>query len=364
LLDLLRNKLSASDRVRIRRANVLDLLQAGLERCGEILDEQQPALRDLHAALTAQRQRLSRRMAEQLQTELLASRSLWERRLTAGVIDRWGVSPFSAVLRVYHGLGGLIASTILFRARSAAQLALLGTVQSVRWWEGRRREQAAETSLQRISQLGLGDALLREAEIVIAGYAAAAGVACGQGRGETLESLRNRAADVEAEFVGDASQRVESIIHDLSQTNARWSIRWSYELLLTAYLGFVLYRVGKNFFYDSFVLDKSLLSTDFYLAAGLFLAILCGVLIMAFVRRLQRGLGRRIQTLSGELAEARLAGGLFPDLEQALRGAQGRRDEVVQLLSQTENLRHELAGAEHLGGRQFRKAQPLRAPAL
>lgn len=352
LLNLLRNKLGASERVRVRRLNVLELLASGLSRCREILAEGDPALSELNLALTSQKQSMRQKMAGRLQDELLASHRLWERRLVAAVIEHWGMSPFSVVLRIYQGIGGILASTAFFRARSTAQLALLGTVQGIRWFEGRRKEQAAETSLQRASHFGLDDALLREAEIIISGHVQAAGVDREVLESSSLSDVRRQAVAVEEQFVGDASGKIDLIIDDLSRRNSRWWIRAGYEIVLTAYLGFVLARVGKNFFYDSFVQDQPLLTTDFYLAAGLFLLLICAVLVAAFTRRLQRGLSDRIQQLAAALIDARLGGSLFPSLDRAIRDLQHQQDEASRLMLQTEHLRHDVARISSLGGRQ------------
>ncbi|WP_437230589.1 dynamin family protein [Planctomicrobium sp. SH661] len=351
LMNLLLNKLGASERVRIRRVNFLELLSAGLSRCQEILAEKTPELGELNQALLAQRQSMSEKMALRLQSELLGSHRLWERRLISAVIDQWGMSPFAGVLRIYYGLGSILASTALFRARSTAQLALLGGVQGVRWLEGRRKEQAAETSLQRVSQFGLDDAMLRESEIVISGHVQAAGFSHDLLRNQSLSEIRNQAAAVEEQFVGDASRRIDRIIEELSVANSRWWIRIWYEVILTAYLTFVLARVGKNFFYDSLVLDKPLLTTDFYLAAGLFLLLCCGLLVLMFTRRLQRGLTRSIRDLVSKLVETKLSVGLFPTLEASVREVEGQQMKVHQLLKQTELLRHDVARIGTLGGK-------------
>lgn len=366
LLNLLRNKLGASERVRVRRLNVLELLTAGLTRCREILNENEAPLSELNRALTAQKQNVRQKMARQLQAELLGSHRLWERRLVAAVIENWGMSPFAAVLRIYQGLGGILASTAFFRVRSTAQLALLGTVQGVRWLEGKRKEQAAESSLQRVSHLGLDDALLREAEIVISGHVQAAGIDPEVLQQGSLNEVRKQAVAVEEQFVGDASQKIDAVIEELSRRNSRWWGRIGYEVLLTAYLGFVLIRVGKNFFYDSFLHDQPLLTTDFYLAAGLFLLLLCAVLVTAFTRRLQRGLRGRIQQLVAALIDARLGASLFPRLDQAIRDFQRQQDEAARLLAQTEHLRHDVARLSSLGGKAFpvrdaSPAEPTRA---
>lgn len=352
LIDLLTKQLGASERVRVRRANVVDLLQRALARCGEILETERPGVEKLRDALLEQQTMLSQRMAAGLKDELLSSRSLWERRLLGDVTETWGLSPFSSMLRTYNGLGSILASMTLMRARSTAQLAIVGAIQGARWWEGKRREQEASETLGRLSGFGLDDALLREAELVIEGHVRSAGMGRDLLRDNSLDELRRQAAEVEHQFLGDAGNRIDELIRELSQRNSRLWIRAWYELLFVSYLLFVLYRVGKNFFYESFVLDEALLSTDFYIAAALFFVLWTGLLVMLFTRRLRRGLDRKIGELVQQLVEIRLSRGLFPQLETASRDAVNHAAELKSLAQRTNRLRDEIASSTSLGGRR------------
>lgn len=351
LIDLLTTQLGASERVRIRRANVVDLLQGALARCREILHAERSKVAALTDTLAEQRQRMSERMVTQLRSELLASRNLWERRLVAAVTDTWGLSPFSSMLRLHHGLGSLIASMTLFRARSSAQLAILGAVQGYRWLEEKRQESAAEASVQRLASFGLDDHLLREAEIVIGGHVQSAGLPRELASGQSLDELRREAAVVEEEFVSGVGRRIDEMIRDLARQNSNFSSRVIYECLFSAYLAFVLYRVGKNFFYDSFLNNAALLTSDFYIAAGLFLVLWAGLLVMSFTRGLRRGLDQRIDQLIGETVQTRLSRGLFPRLEITCRACSQSSEELEALVVQATSLRTEIAGTSALGSR-------------
>lgn len=341
LQDLLTSQLAASERVRVRRANVVDLLAGALDRCESLLASQSAELATLERALVAEQQSLSGKLAERLESELLGSRHLWERRLIAAVTDAWGVSPFSALLRVYQGLGALIASVTLFRARSAAQMALIGAVQGGRWLRGWREERSAEDKLQ--AAFCIDDAVLREAELVVQGHIRAAGLHTESGS-HSLTELRDRAAGVEQEFLSDAGRRIDDIIARLTTRNSRWSVRTAYELCWSAYLLFVLYRVGRNFFYDSWIDDAPLLASQFYIPAALFLLLWAGLLIMAFTRRLRRGLEREVRTLAGDLVQSQLSHGLFPDVEADCRAARGSADELRGLQSLTAGLQSDITG--------------------
>lgn len=352
LISLLLNKLGASDRVRVRRANVLDLLCGGFSRCQQLLGERHREREQLQNALTHQRRILAERMSRGLREELRGSRRLWERRLLGAVADRWGLSPFSLVLRAYNSLGNLLASTVLFRARSAAQLALLGAVQGARWVEGKRQELMAASTLDRAGRLGLDDQQLRETELVLAGHVEAAEFQPLSKRRQSLDDLRARAADVEQRFLLDAGQRVDEIITEQAAANSRQWPRLVYETVLCGYLVFVLYRVAKNFFVDSFWFSQPLLPGEFYVPALIFLLLLCTGLLMLFTRRTRRGLGRRIDELASQLVDAQLGEGLFPQLEAALRDADQRVRDLEFLEQRANLLGSDLAHAAPLGGRR------------
>ncbi|WP_417847724.1 GTPase [Thalassoglobus sp.] len=351
LIDLLTSKLGASERLRIRRANIVDLLQSGLARCLEMISRKEDDLKTLDAALSQQREQLSQKMAQQLKKELLASHGLWERRLLSAVTDHWGLSPFSACLRFYSGIGGLLASLTFFRARSTAQLALLGTIQGKRWLDHFRSEQRSEETLQRVSQFGLDESHLREAEIVIDGHVSQAGFDSSVMSDQSLDQLRKEAAAVESQFVVDAGQKIDESIEELARKNSKFHVRCWYEFLFVAYLIFVLYRVGANFFYESFILHQPLLSSDFYIPAGLFLILWSGLLVILLTRRLRRGLRGSVETLVNNLVNRNLEKGLFPQLEQSILQTRRWANDARQLQTEVSQLRDEIATSPHFGAK-------------
>ncbi|MEX1096731.1 MAG: GTPase domain-containing protein [Planctomycetales bacterium] len=349
LLDVLTTELAASERVRIRRSNLLDLIHAALEHCRKDLAAEWPAVEQLEAALAEERERLSRAMSDRLNAELARSRNLWERRLLAAVTQNWGASPFSAMLRLYSGIGNLIASLTLFRARSSAQMALIGAVQGARWLKSRREEQSAEGQVARLTSLGLGDDLLRESQLVVAGYAQAARIDPELFDAASLDHLRDEAARMEGRFLDDAGRRLDDVIDDVAASSSGFFVRAWYEVLFLAFVGFVLYLIGKNFFYDAFLKERPYLSTDFYVTAGVLFVLWSGLLVLAFSRRLRRKLRKRLKSLAGELAQIRLAHGLFPRLERTCRDAGLERDRLQSIAETTAELRSRTARPVRLG---------------
>ena len=349
LIDLLTRQLAAAERMSVRRANVVDLLLAALMRCRTTVQSHWGEIAQLDAALAEQQGVLRQKMADKLSRELHVSRNLWERRLLSAVTDVWGFSPFSAVLRLYNGIGAFIGSLTLFRARSSAQLAILGAVQGVRWLERSKQEKTAEESLERAGSLGLDDALLRESQLVIAGHVHAAHLDADAVAPGGLHQLRNKAARVEGEFLDDAGRRIDEMIQTLAVDKSRWYVRLTYELLFLAYVAFVLYRIGFNFFYESLLNREAILTTDFYVPAAVFLFLWTGLLVIMFTRRLRRGLDRQIDALAAELVDRRLADGLFPELQQVCDATRRQRDRLEQLTERAEELRRDVAGPAALG---------------
>ncbi len=339
LVDLLARELGTAARVRIRRANVVDLLSEAVTRCESLVQKKEADLACLETALHEQRGQLAQRMSEQLCRDLGQSRGLWERRLVESVVENWGLSPFSAVLRGYHGLGTIITSLSLSRARSTAQMAVIGVAHGVRMWRESQERRSAEAGLQRASSLGLDDSLLRETELIVEGHVRSAGFDRSALPPVTLDQLREQASKIESQFLGDAGSRADDLIHSLAHRNTRWWVRGGYELCLMAYLGFVLYRVGRNFFFDSFVLEKPLLATDFYLPAAIFGVLWIGMLLILFVQRLRSGLQGEIQALARQLVDVRLSGGLFPGLETECRTARQQIRELAELREAIEQCR-------------------------
>ena len=168
----------------------------------------------------------------------------------------------------------------------------------------------------------------------------------------SLEGLQSRAAHLERDFLTDAARRVDEVIERLARRNSRWFVRLCYELCFAAYLVFVLYRVGRNFFLDSWLSDAPLLSTDFYIPAGLFFLLWAGLLLMAFTRRLRRGLLAEIDELARNMVQQRFASGLFPDLEANCRRSRSAVMELDAINASIAALRDDIAMSPVLGGRR------------
>ena len=362
LLELLTNQLGVSRRVAIRRANLIDLLEEALTVCRTDYDRELPAIRKLQEVLEQQRITLRDTLTNQLRDELLVNRNLWERRLLSAVTNIWGFSPFSSVLRLYNGLGAFIASFSFFRARSSAQMALIGAVQGARWLKSRAEEQGAETSLERLASFGITDQHLQESRMVVSGYVHSAGIEAEEfADRRDLAQLRRRAASVESQFLGDARRGIDELIEELAEHNCSALTRWRYEILLLLYVLFVVGRIGHNFFWSSFLAPivgsashaEPLLTVDFYIPAVIFLLMWSGILVLSFTWRLRQGLSQRIHQLAQSMVETRISEGLFPSVDRVCQMVLDDVRRLTELLERTSRFRRDLAeGVGFLGGQK------------
>ena len=338
LLDLLTRQMAGAAANRIRRANFLDLAAETLDACHARLNESLPSVREVQTAIDQQRETLAKQIAGEMRTELLANRRQWENRLLAQTASRWGFSPFALVLRAYQGIGGLVSGALLYRARTPAQMALWGTLEGMRTWRKHRQTQQADRGVDRATAGGFDTAELRKAAIIVDGYTAEAGLDRTAAQWETISVEAESAA---AGFVHRVAADLETLVGRLAQRHTGWFTRFYYELMLMAMLGLLLYRLGKNFFYDSWLAEHPLpvFGLEFYISAGFWLVLWCLILLWAFCRRLRGGLRGQIDQLAAGWLNSTAATGVFAHLETDCR-------RVERYCQELESLRQEVAALQ------------------
>jgi len=346
LVDLLTRQLAGKAATRIRRANFLDLVEQTLASCRARIDEQIEPVGRIGVAIEEQRTFLAARLSAQMRSELLTSRRQWENRLLGKVASGWGLSPFSLVLRIFQGLGSLLAARLLWRARTPAQMALWGVVQGARTWQQRRQEKAVDEGADRAVAGCWDQADLRSAALVLGGHATEAGF---PRRAASIDTIAAEADRAGTDFVANVSTELESLLARLAKRHTGWFTRLRYELALAAMLGVLLFRLGKNFFYDSWLAVDLFDATpvpvygiDFYLSAGFWLLLWCLLLIWLFTGRLRRGLRREIDSLAETWNQSSSADDIFAQLEGECRRIDQFRTELAQLEQHIAELRKRL----------------------
>lgn len=354
LVDLLARELSGVAGHRIRRANFLDLTDEALTACRQRLDAAMPAVAAVETALDEYRAKFNAGLATRTRNELLSGRRAWEQRLLGQVAGRWGLSPFSLTLRIYQGLGGLLSGAMLYRMRTPAQLALWGAVEGTRVWQRRRRTQHAERAPERAAAAGFDSAELQAASIVMEGYVADAGL---PRELAGLDAIRAGAEKAGADFVTRVSGELQQLIEKLAARHTGWFTRCRYELLFLAMLGFLLFRLGKNFFYDSWLAEPPapVAGVDFYLTSSFWLIAWSLLLIWLLSGRLRRGLRSEVDRLAAAWPDPPGSEGPFGLIGSECRRVRQFRSDLEHLLSEVGRLRRQLSlPDDRLGARRQR----------
>ncbi|MBX9788418.1 MAG: 50S ribosome-binding GTPase [Pirellulales bacterium] len=341
LVELLTRELAGIAGQRIRRANFLDLVDHGLDTCRRRLDAALPAVEQVETALAEQRSRLAAQFTRELRDELSTSRRLWENRLLAEVERRWGFSPFSTVLRIYQSLGSVLGSVALMRARTPAQVALWGVWEGGRTLRRMRDERRANVTPRRVAASWNDEQELRTAAIIMDGYVVEAGLKTTDTQPAQLDQQAQQAAEA---FAATAAAQLDETIARQAARHIGPGVRAWYEILLGAMLAMLLYRLGRNFFWDSWLAanPRPLFGLEFFVSAALWLVLWCTLLVWAFTMRLRRGLASEIAQLTTRCATPAATSGVFAGIEQECRAVRRCSDQLDRLKLVVTSLRAEV----------------------
>jgi hypothetical protein len=345
------NQLASAQRGLIRRANGLDILEISLKKSASTLSKKKPTFEELEAEILKQQEIITREMTDKLKASLSENKHLWEKRLLGEVGVKWGSSPFAMALRIYHGLGNILASAWLFRARSSAQVALIGAIQGARWLSSKSEEQTADERLLHLDNEMVDEALLRQSWLVLTGYLHKAGFPHRWIDAQTLNELRIESSHLSRSFMSSSIQKIDVMIEELARSKSGLGQRIIYESLFCCYLLFVIYRIGKNFFIVSFMDEAKILTIDFYIPSLIFFLIWTAFLLIMFSRQLGQGVEQKIAELAKQLVAEKLTTHLFPKVEREINHYLAAEQDILSLKESVYQLQRMLQQGTNLGGR-------------
>ncbi len=228
-------------------------------------------------------------------------------------------------------------------------MALWGAFEGVRTWRRHQQNRTADRGVDRAA--GWEPAELRKADADRRGLRdrgriwIAAAFRRTPSRGRSGDGRPRR-------FVARASADLESLISRLAKRHTGWLTRWRYEILLLLVLGVLLYRGGKNFFYDSWLAPNPtpVFGLEFYASAGFWLLLWCLVLLWGFCSRLRRG-------LRGEIA--RLAAG-WNDHRRCRRRCSRPSNAIAAASSDSGRISTRFGKTSIASAAKWRRVKPLR----
>jgi hypothetical protein len=321
LRQLLTRDLNEEAAIRIRQANYFGLAKETTADCKRFIEDEWLPVKKLRERISEERRRFGESMAEKMQGELVRDRRIWESKLIGRVSAQWGYSPFSLLLRIYQGLGGILSGAILTRARSPVQLALWGA------FEGSRRLKKSRSKKPKIVQpiSPDGENTLRESSLVLTGFAADAHLPTACCSPDLVLTEAKQAGEA---LIADIGAELEAILGDLAKRHNHLWQRVLYETLLGGMLLFLLIRPAKNFFFDSFFYNVPLFGLDYYIVSLFWLIVWSAILLGFFTWMLRGGIDRSIREASANWDHLPSQNQLFSALELETTQVLTFRDEL------------------------------------
>jgi energy-coupling factor transporter ATP-binding protein EcfA2 len=299
---------------RVRRTGSLDLAGWFLRQSREGLAPLRPPVAQLAAGVASERSRLEGVLAKSVGTRLRASRTSWQRILTAEIVERWHGGPFATFL---HVVESIIAFWPRMRAAGGGLISRLLSGQPVAVIP------AGQSGWQAVEELGLSAAEVEQSRSVLCGLAA---------RARLTEPLVGRARLDESHVTATVStlidragawlsSGIDRLVADRRERIDGPVFRWVCEALFSGLLVAVLVRAGWNFFVGHLWQGRAVDGGGFLQEAFVW-AILWGFLLrwIAFAR-VRVGLDNDIQTLVARLPDAHLTDPLLADFASAADAA-------------------------------------------
>ena len=350
-------------RHRIKRANVLDLLGHLTERIEDEIQRGMAAVVRLQEEITKHRRAVFARVQQHMRIQLDAHRSLWHQRLTKQLIHSWGGGLFIGLARLSASSSSLFNLLLLARVRTPVQLLLAGGVQAGKVLRDLAQQTNETSAWITAADLGVSEGDLAEARSILQGFARDAELLVPEApRGG--DSSDGRQAK---QLLGMARQLYEQVEAGVDAAVARQVARkagaftrLTVETLFIAVMGYLLFLLGRNFFYDAPWLGRPLLGLNFLIYSAFWVVAWGWLLQWLLMRRLRRGLRREIAGLVDALPAEAIISSLYRDLEGACEGVLVHAARLRTIATDVAQLRRRFGQIEDLGVGQVR-GQPQNA---
>ncbi|MBR5709578.1 MAG: 50S ribosome-binding GTPase [Thermoguttaceae bacterium] len=342
----------------IRRYHFLDIAEDSLCNVLTRLESSRPSLDYLESKIQEVRDTFFERLIEKRVTDLKDDSHQWERRIRSETIRQWGTSPFSLALQIYGSLDALLFGSLVFRARSVTQLAVLGTVEAARKaksWLSERQSQflleGAPVDLWTSDEQAKHRAIISDA-IKSAGLPE-----------NDFSNINTQFNLVSEQFLIASEAHLDDAVSAIAKKNSRWYCRGFYEICLLVWIFLLSWLPLKNFFYDylykGFINDLSLPAprvervvengqtvpiainyrttvlypTYVYIVTLIWFVLGTGLLTILFSRRSRRGVEKYLAKLSKQWEESFHSDLIFESEQDEIRRAHRFMAEISQLIT-------------------------------
>ncbi len=337
---------------RVRRTGSLNLADWFTRQAQSQMADFAAPVVALDEGVVRERARLEGILARGVTARLVAGRSAWQRLIADEVLDRWHGGPFATFLHVIAAIGSL-----WHRMRpSGGVVGRLLAGQSPELASGRGGWQSVE-------ELGLPAAEVEQSRSVLGGLAGRAAI------GEPLvgrsrlspASLPATIDDVVGRTGVWLASGIDRLVASRRGRLGSPVVHWTFEVLFSSLVVFVLVRAGWSFFYGNLWQGQPVSGIGF-LQEAIVWVILWGLVLRWMVLALVRvGLDRDIVVLVSRLPEAGLVDPFLADFASAADGLGRYLAEGERLAMRAESLAKATAEPTGLGRLAPRDGTPSRS---
>lgn len=245
LLETLTTQLPKIGALGIRRYHFLDIAEDSLSGVLKTLESKKGHLDELESKIGKLRKTVVERLTEQRVKALQDDRHQWERRIRNETISQWGTTPLSLSLQIYGMIDRLLFSSLLFRARSVTQLAVLGAVEVARKTKSMLSESQSQTLLEGIPVNVLTTEEQEKNRVVFSDAIDSAGLP-----NDDLSQINTQFSLTAEQFLISSEAHLDDVVATVAKKNSRWYYRGFFEFLMLSWIILLAWLPCKNFFYD------------------------------------------------------------------------------------------------------------------
>lgn len=346
--DLLERELAGRARHRIRRANLLGVYAWLLATINRPIDAGMKSVLDLEASIGKERARMAAKIGARMAAQIDANRRLWRSRVLRQLNQTWSAGPLSALIGLWSTAGSLVRSMLLLRARTPTQAILAGGWTAVSLVGEKWRESRAAAALTAEADLGLTEGDLAAARAVLRGHLADAGIKPSSTEdGGDLSKEQLAAAAVEVYRKLDAE--INGVVERRVSHRAGGAVHLVFEILFGLLPAYLIFHLGRNFFYEHLWLGGPLLGLDFFVYAVLWSLIWGAAIIGSLLRWLNRGLDAELKAVVDRLAGAPILDSLCRDASTACAAIKAHADALKTIERDLNDLEGKVGGVLDLG---------------
>lgn len=350
--NLLEHELGSRARHRIRRANLLGLYEWLLARIKTPIINHLEDINRLEKAMAEGRTALLTRVRHRLTERIQTNHGLWRSRMLRQLTQSWSSGPLASLLGFWSAIGSLIRSLILLRARTPTQALLAGGLALSQLASEKWRERQANTAWAAEADLGLTDADLARSRSVLRGHLNDAEISIPPS-GTTLSIASDLSSNQLAVVALQAYQQLETEIGKVIENRVRHRagplVHFIFEIVFCLLPAYLVFHMGRNFFYEHLWQQAPLLGLDFFFQAAFWCIVWAAVVSAALLYWLNRGLDRELKDAVVRLSPEQLFDSLYADSTASCLAIRNHVAALETLDHELKQLEDEMGGVLDLG---------------